>query len=62
MEVAKRSPMALPFFYALARRFGRLARSALDPAVAALVVDCAKQLATERLLDQDVRQAVAGRP
>jgi hypothetical protein len=55
MELAKRSPMAFPFFYALARRFGRVARSALDPDVAARVIDRAKQLTTEHLLDEDMR-------
>jgi predicted ATPase/class 3 adenylate cyclase len=62
MEVAKRAPMTFPFFYALARRFGRVARSALEPADAAQAIQRAKQLTTEQLLDQDVRAPLPRTP
>ena len=56
IEVAKRAPMYLPLWYALARRFGRRARSQLDPVEANAALDRAKRLTVEELLDRGLRQ------
>jgi predicted ATPase len=56
IEVAKRAPMFLPLWYALARRFGRRARSRLDPLEAAAAIERAKLLTVEQLLDRELRQ------
>jgi predicted ATPase len=55
LEAAKRAPMVLPFWYALARRFGRQARAALDPTATKDAIERARHLTVEQLLDDQVR-------
>lgn len=52
IEAAKRSPMIFPHWYALARRFGRTARSNLDPAEATQILDTARTLTVNQLLER----------
>ena len=53
-EAAKRSPMAMPYWYALARRFGRNARNRLDPADAERSVATGRRLSVDALLQRDL--------
>ena len=53
-EAAKRSPMAMPYWYALARRFGRDARNRLDPADAERSVATGRRLGVDALLRRDL--------
>jgi predicted ATPase len=55
LEAAKRAPMVFPHWYALARRFGRHARAALEPMAAKDAIERARKLTVEDLLDDQVR-------
>jgi hypothetical protein len=55
IEVAKRAPMTLPLYYALARRFGRQARSHLRGADASAIVDRARSCTVDELLHRQLR-------
>ena len=55
LEAAKRAPMVFPHWYALARRFGRQARAALEPTAAKDAIERARKLTVEDLLVDRVR-------
>jgi hypothetical protein len=54
IEVAKRAPMTLPLWYALARRFGRQVRSQLQGPDATAIVDRARSCTVDELLHRQL--------
>ena len=55
IEAAKRAPMMYPYWYALARRFGREARRQLDPAEVERSLGQARTSSVEDILDAQLR-------
>jgi hypothetical protein len=53
IELAKRTPMSHPFWYALARRHGRPARARLDEINAKKAIDNARSLTVDQALHRD---------
>jgi hypothetical protein len=54
-DAAKRAPMFMPFWYALARRFSSSARGHLDDAAAAEASQRSRALTVEGILDDELR-------
>jgi predicted ATPase/class 3 adenylate cyclase len=55
LEVAKRSPMTFPIWFALARRHGRQAREQLDPDQAKEILTAVSSKSADDILSADVR-------
>ena len=61
VEAAKRAPMMYPYWYTLARRFGREAQRQLDPAEVERLLGLARTASVEGILDAAASRSVTPR-